>query len=210
MKAIHGGKVKNDKIDSQKMAALFRGAMLPMAYVYSQGMRSIRVFSAASCTWLFRSRSSRRKSRTPTPSTIFLPSRSASLAGPTYNLPILEYVSPIPRSASMSRSMLRLWVLFRPILTIERQINAQVPEHDSVAMRLLRIIPEIGKILALVILYEIHHIGRFPKVANFISYARLVKCLHESACNSAKIGNVHLKWHFSEVACLFIGSIARV
>jgi hypothetical protein len=42
MKAIHGEKVKNDKIDSQKIAALLRGGMLPMAYVYPQAMRSTR------------------------------------------------------------------------------------------------------------------------------------------------------------------------
>ena len=42
MKAIHGGKVKNDKIDSQKIAALLRSGMLPMAYVYPQKMRSTR------------------------------------------------------------------------------------------------------------------------------------------------------------------------
>src|SRR5215467_12453528 len=29
MQAIHGGKAKNDKIDSPKMAALLRGGMLP-------------------------------------------------------------------------------------------------------------------------------------------------------------------------------------
>jgi hypothetical protein len=34
MKAIHGGKAKNDKIDSQKIAVLLRGGMLPQAYVY--------------------------------------------------------------------------------------------------------------------------------------------------------------------------------
>ncbi len=42
MKAIQGEKVKNDKIDSQKIAALLRCAILPMAYVYPQGMRSTR------------------------------------------------------------------------------------------------------------------------------------------------------------------------
>jgi transposase len=31
MKAIHGGKAKNDKIDSQKIAALLRGGRLPQA-----------------------------------------------------------------------------------------------------------------------------------------------------------------------------------
>ena len=42
MKAIHGGKAKNDKIDSQKIAAMLLGGMLPMAYVYPQHMRSTR------------------------------------------------------------------------------------------------------------------------------------------------------------------------
>ena len=35
MKAIHGGKAKNDKIDSDKIAVLLRGGMLPQAYVLS-------------------------------------------------------------------------------------------------------------------------------------------------------------------------------
>ena len=99
--------------------------------------------------------------------------------------------------------------LHEQILTIERQINANVPEHDPVALHLLRSIPGIGKTLALVILYEIHDINRFPKAGNFISYARLVKCAHESAGKrvkgrNSKIGNVHLKWAFSEAACLFL------
>ena len=34
MKAIHGGKAKNDRIDSQKIAVLLRGGMIPVAYVY--------------------------------------------------------------------------------------------------------------------------------------------------------------------------------
>ena len=34
MKAIHGGKTKNDKIDSYKIAKLLRGGNLPMAYAY--------------------------------------------------------------------------------------------------------------------------------------------------------------------------------
>jgi hypothetical protein len=42
MKAIHGGKAKNDKIDSQKIATLLRGGMLPKAYVYPAGMRATR------------------------------------------------------------------------------------------------------------------------------------------------------------------------
>lgn len=42
MNAIHGGKAKHDKIDSQQSAALLRGGMLPQAYVYPATMRATR------------------------------------------------------------------------------------------------------------------------------------------------------------------------
>ena len=42
MKAIHGGKAKNDKIDAQKIAVLLRGGMLPAAYVSPAAMRATR------------------------------------------------------------------------------------------------------------------------------------------------------------------------
>jgi hypothetical protein len=42
MKAISGGKTKNDKIDSQKIAALLKGGLIPQAYVYPQKTRAIR------------------------------------------------------------------------------------------------------------------------------------------------------------------------
>ena len=69
--------------------------------------------------------------------------------------------------------------------------------------------PGIGKVLALTILYEIHDIHRFERVQDFLSYSRLVKCDHSSAgkklgTGGAKIGNVHLKWAFSEAAALFL------
>ena len=41
MKAIHGGKAKNDKIDAHKIAALLRGGMMPQAYVYPAAMRCV-------------------------------------------------------------------------------------------------------------------------------------------------------------------------
>ena len=42
MKAIHGGKAKNDKIDSHKIASLLRGGLLPQAYAYPAAMRATR------------------------------------------------------------------------------------------------------------------------------------------------------------------------
>src|SRR5262249_30617042 len=42
MKAIHGGKAKNDRLDAHKIAVLLRGGMIPQAYVYPKGMRETR------------------------------------------------------------------------------------------------------------------------------------------------------------------------
>lgn len=69
--------------------------------------------------------------------------------------------------------------------------------------------PGIGEILSLTILYEIENIERFEQVGNLLSYGRLVKCARESAgkkygTGGAKIGNVHLRWAFGEVACLYL------
>ena len=62
-------------------------------------------------------------------------------------------------------------------------------------------------------LYEIDTIRRFAEVGNFLSYARLVACTHESAgkvkgVGGRKIGNAHLKWAFSEAASLMLRSFA--
>jgi transposase len=42
MKALHGGKAKNDKIDAQKSAGLLRGGLLPQASVYPAERRATR------------------------------------------------------------------------------------------------------------------------------------------------------------------------
>ena len=208
MKAILSGKIKNDKIDSQKIAALLLSGMLPMAYVYPQGMRATRD--------LLRRR-------------LYLARQRAELqthiqnTNTQYNLPFFEkridrrsnragiglrFTDPVVRT-SVEVDVALMDAIHQQILTSERQINAQIPERDPVAVHLLRGIPGVGKPLALVILYEIHDINRFPAVGNFISYARLVKCTHESGGKrkrspNNKIGNVHLKWAFNEAACLFL------
>jgi transposase len=42
LKAIHGGKSKNDRIDSEKLAVLLRGGAIPRAYVYPPRLRATR------------------------------------------------------------------------------------------------------------------------------------------------------------------------
>jgi len=71
----------------------------------------------------------------------------------------------------------------------------------------LQTVPGIGKILSLVRLDEIDDINRFPRVQEFASYCRLVKCAtashgKRSGSLGTKIGNAHLQWAFSEAAVL--------
>jgi len=82
-------------------------------------------------------------------------------------------------------------------------------QHDAHTLYLWQTVPGIGKILSLGLRYEIHHIDRFPRVQDFASYCRLVKCAKESAgkrlgTSGKQIGNAHLKWAFSEAATLFL------
>ena len=62
---------------------------------------------------------------------------------------------------------------------VELAVVRTAKEQDVNAFYRLRSVPGIGKILALVILDEVHDIHRFPRVQEFLSYARLVKCAKE-------------------------------
>ena len=99
---------------------------------------------------------------------------------------------------------------YDPLLSdLERTLVHDAKRHDPEAFYRLHSVPGIGHILALTILYEIHDITRFDRVQEFASYARLVKGQHPSAgktlgTSGAKMGNVHLKWAFSEAAVLFL------
>ena len=83
MKAIHGGKAKNDKIDAHKIAVLLRGGMLPQAYVYPAEMRATRDLLRRRMHLMRKRRNSWRMSRTPTASTTCPRSARKSPTKPT-------------------------------------------------------------------------------------------------------------------------------
>ena len=73
------------------------------------------------------------------------------------------------------------------MLDLERNIIHSAKNHDPVSYALLKTIPGVGRIIALNLLYEIENISRFPRVQDFVSYCRLVKCAKES--NGKKYGS---------------------
>jgi len=208
MKAIHGGKTKNDKIDSHKIAALLRGGMLPMAHAYPQEHRSTRDLLRRRM-YLMHQRSELLAHIQNTNIQYNLPGLEKRIASPSNRTALPEHFEEPMVRTSIEADIAMLDRLHEVILRIERTVLAQAREADPVALQLLRSIPGIGKILSLVMLYEVQDVRRFDKVGNFVSYARLVKCSRESAgkksgSRNSKIGNAHLKWAFSEAAVLFL------
>jgi transposase len=97
------------------------------------------------------------------------------------------------------------------IAVLEAHVLKHAKVHDPARLQLLRTIPGVGKVLSLVMLYEIQDVDRFDNIGQFASYARLVACAKESAgkkqgSSGRKIGNAHLKWAFSEATALMIRS----
>ena len=208
MRAIHGGKAKNDRIDAQKIAMLLRGGMFPIAYVYPRAMRATRDLLRRRMH-LMRKRSELLAHIHNTNSQYNLPEIRLNLRYQRNRAGIAERFDDPSVARSMELDLTLIDVYDRELKQVEWFILKHARKSDQHGLVLLRTVPGIGEILSLVMLYEIHDINRFESVQDFASYCRLVKCSHESAgkkkgTGGAKICNAHLKWAFSEAAIHFI------
>jgi len=208
MRAIHGGKAKNDKIDSHKIAALLRGGMIPQAYVYPAPMRPTRDLLRRR-NYLMRKRADLLSHIQNTNSQYNLPEFGKKIAYRSHRTGVAEQFPDANVQLSIKTNLELIDHYDKLINALELFVLQNARDHDPGSLHLLQTVPGIGKILSLVILYEIGDINRFPSVGQFVSYARLVACAKESAgkkqgTSGRKIGNMHLKWAFSEAAVLFL------
>ena len=179
-----------------------------MAYVYPAKMRSTRDLMRRR-NHLMRKRSQLYAQIQNTNSQYNLPDPFGCLARHQNREGIVEQFEqpPVQKSISVDIEMIKTYDGI--LLDLEKSIIKLANYHNPVSYALLQTIHGIGKIIALIILYEIENIRRFESVQEFVSYCRLVKCAKESngkICGSggSKIGNAHLKWAFSEAAVFFI------
>jgi transposase len=208
MKAIHGGKVKNDKIDARKIAVLLRGGMLPQAYVYPADMRATRDLLRRRMS-LMRKRAELLTHVQQTNHQYNLPEIGKKIAYKANRDGVAERFPDPAVQKSIAVDLALINYYDRLLTNLELDLVQTAKAHDAQTFYRLRSVPGVGKILALVLLYEIHDIHRFPRVQEFVSYCRLVKCAKESAgkrygTSGKKIGNAYLKWAFSEAAVLFL------
>ena len=208
MKAIHGGKTKNDKIDSHKIAMLLRGGMIPMSYVYPAQMRSTRDLLRRRMHFVHK-RSELLSHIQNTKFQYNLPDFQKRIDRRSNRIGINEHFEDpgVRKSIELDMALLDTYELL--LKEVEQYLSEHAKENNPTDLSLLRTIPGVGKILALVILYEIHDMKRFASVQNFVSYARLIKPKKESAGKTTgaanrKMGNAYLRWAFGEAAILML------
>jgi len=208
MKAIHGGKAKNDKIDSRKIAVLLRAGAIPAAYVYPRGMRATRDLLRRRLFFV------RKRSELFTHIRIVfhqlnLPAPPARLLNPDNRAALPDAIPDPMVRANVEADLVLAAHYDQVIRSLKRTLLRQAKIENADTLQLLQTIPGVGPILSLTFLYELHDVARFPRVQDFLSYARLVKSQKSSAgkvigTSGNKIGNAHLKWAYSEAAVLFL------
>ena len=164
MKAISGGKKKNDHIDSKTITNLMRTNFLPYAFTYPPDWRSTRDLL-------------RRRHRL-----VNLRAEAYSHVQATFKQHgIMEGLSKFVKKKKERRELidrfdnsdlqmniaadLDVMDSLDPIIhTVELKIIRGAKYHDRKNFNLLLAVPGIGEIIALTLLYEIYDIKRFPSV----------------------------------------------
>jgi transposase len=208
MKAIHGGKAKHDKIDSQKMAALLRGGRLPQAYVYPAAMRATRDLLRRRMH-LARTRAELLAHVQHTNRQYNLPAIGKKMASKANRGGVAERFADPAVHKSIEVDLALISYDDERLRDVELTSLKTAKHHDANTLYRLQTVPGIGKILSLVLLDELHDSNRFPRVQDVVSYGRLVTCAKASAgkrlgTSGTKIGKAHLTWAFSAAAVLFL------
>jgi transposase len=210
MQAIPGGQAQNDTIDAQKMAALLRGGMLPQASGSPAERRPSRDLLRRRLS-LVRTRAALLTHVQQTTSQYNLPALGKKIAYTANRGGVAERFPDPAVQKSIEVALTRIAHYDRLLRDLARAIVQPAKPPDPQTVHRLQSVPGIGKILRLVLLYEMQTIDRCPRVQAVVSYCRLVTCARESAGNrygtsGTKMGTASLKWAFSEAAVLFLRS----
>jgi transposase len=151
MKAIHGGKAKNDKIDSQKIAVLLRGGMLPQAYVYPAEMRATRDLLRRRMH-LMRKRAELLSHVQNTNSQYNLPEIGKKIAYKANRAGVAERFPDPAVQKSIEVDLALIDHYDQLLMDLELHIVRTAKQHDANTLYRLQTVPGIGKMLSLVLL----------------------------------------------------------
>jgi transposase len=207
LKAIHGGKNKNDRIDSEKITHLLRTNLIPPAYVYPAALRSLRALWRQRLCYVWRRSEllariqSHQLAHNRSPIKQTRPNRDP------WEQQLLAQEDNPHRQLALQNDLAMIRHYDQQITALEEQLQKFTRAVAWREYELLQTVPGIGEHLGATILYEIGDIERFPSVKNFLSYCRLVKGTVASAgkikgLRGAKLGNPYLRWAFGQSAVI--------
>ena len=204
-KVMMGNVNKTDKLDAKGLATLLRLGSLPTVWLPPARVRDGRE--------LPRTRMVLTKMRTALKNRIHatLAKYNRKLEGasdifiPKWRPELTSAIDSLPPETRrcMQAELALLDQLNEHILEMEKRIRANTETCEQ--LQLLKTLPGIGDILAIVIGEEIGSIQRFPRAENFASYAGTVPTVHASGGKHhygrlRKQSNQYLKWAFIEAA----------
>lgn len=206
MRALNQAKIKNDKIDSQRIADLLRANLLPEAYACPPECREPRD--------LMRRRLSLVQMRTRLKSSLTI---STYMYGNTPPSAAEKSSKSRRRDAYKERATNSFtevcYDAYNDIIdcfdekvdAFERLLLKQTRTEYPEILAALMSAPGIGQIAALTIIYESGDIHRFAGIKHYCSYARVtcnegISNDHSYGSRGRKQGNGYLKWIFEQAA----------
>ena len=207
LKAIHGGKNKNDRIDSEKIAHLLRTNLIPPAYVYPSDKRPLRALLRQRILYVWRRSELLARIQSHQLAHNRPPLRQTRPNRDPWEQQLLAQEDHPVRQLALQNDLALIRHYDAQITLLETNLQKLTQASAGRDYALLQTAPGIGEHLGLTILHEIGDIARFPTVKNFLSYCRLVKGTVASAgqikgLRGAKLGNPYLRWAFGEAAVI--------
>jgi len=207
VKAIHGGKNKNDRVDSEKLTHLLRSNLIPPAYVYPADKRPLRALLRQRIFYVWRRAELLARIHSHQLAHNRLPARQTRRTRDPWEEQLLAAEDHPLRQIALKNDLAMIRHFDQQIFALEEELQRQTKKVAGREYTLLQSVPGIGENLGLTILYEIGDINRFPTVKDFLSYCRLVKGTVASAgkikgLRGAKLGNPYLRWAFGEAAVI--------
>jgi transposase len=207
LKAIHGGKNKNDRIDSEKITHLLRTNLIPPGYVYPAAKRPLRALLRQRLLYVW----NRSELLSRIQSHQLAHNRPTTRQTPYNREPWEKHLlaqEPDPvRQLALQNDLALIGHYDNQLASLEKELLQLTKQTAGRDFTLLQTVTGIGDYLGLTILHEIGDIARFPSVKDFLSYCRLVKGTVASAgkikgLRGAKLGNAYLRWAFGEAAII--------
>jgi transposase len=207
LKAIHGGKNKNDRIDSEKIAHLLRTNLIPPAYVYPAAKRPLRALLRQRLFFVWRRAELLARIHSHQLAHNRPPIRQTRRVRDPWEAQLLAAEDHPLRQLALRNDLAMIKHFDTQIFQLEEELQRQARKSAAREYALLQSVPGIGENLGMTILCEIGDIARFPTVKDFLSYCRLVKGTVASAgkikgLRGAKLGNPYLRWAFGEAAVI--------